>query len=183
MKARGLCIDHYDALRRYGDPLTPRSRRGDPDFNFWAKVDMDGPIPAHRPELGQCWVWTKGTNRKGYGMFAAGKQRSIGAHRWIWLRTNGPIPDGLVIDHLCRNRSCVRVSHMEPVTNGENSLRGETFAAANLAKTHCKWGHPLTPDNVYVSLRWPTRRQCKTCTRNRARGLHQTGQPVMKESP
>lgn len=138
---------------------------------------MDGPIPLNHPELGRCWVWTKATNKKGYGTFAVGDHRSVGAHRWIWIRTNGQIAKGLVIDHLCRNPPCVRVSHMEPVTNGENSIRGKTFAADNLIKTHCKWGHELSADNLYPVKNHPTRRHCKTCARNRSRGLQPNGEP------
>lgn len=141
-------------------------------------------MPVHYPELGPCWVWTGAKNRKGYGMFAAQSslgRASIGAHRWAWIREVGEIAEGLVIDHLCRNRSCVRVSHMEPVTNGENSLRGETFAADNIIKTHCKWGHALTPDNLYRVRDHPTRRHCRTCALNRSRGLHPSGRPLTAE--
>jgi len=78
----------------------------------------------------------------------------------------GPIPEGLVIDHLCRVRNCVNPAHMEPVTNTENVLRGTGPTAVNAQKTHCKHGHPLTPDNL---VKRTDRRECMECRRIRER--------------
>lgn len=78
---------------------------------FWEKVDKSG----------ECWVWTANTH-KGYGNYGS-RERRQKAHRWAWEFTNGPIPDGLEIDHLCRNRACVRPTHLEPVTHAENVRR------------------------------------------------------------
>lgn len=164
---------HYNRWRHRGAPEVIPTRYLDREAGFWAKVDRAGPVPAQRPDLGPCWVWTAATNRKGYGMFGDGERGSVGAHRWAWVQAHGPIPADLVPDHLCRNPPCVNPAHLELVTGGENSLRGNTFAAANAAKTHCKWGHALTPENSYG---YKGRRQCKTCARNRARGLRPTGE-------
>jgi hypothetical protein len=102
-------------------------------------------------EVNGCWRWNGARTAKGYShLVVAG--RNIYAHRAIWVLFNGPISGGLQIDHLCRNRGCVNVDHMEPVTCRTNLLRGEGNAirAARAARqTHCKQGHPLTPDNLY----------------------------------
>jgi len=70
-----------------------------------------------------CWVWQRALDYGGYGHMRINK-RYRGAHRVYWERENGPIPDGLQLDHLCRNRPCVRPSHLEPVTHAENMRRG-----------------------------------------------------------
>jgi hypothetical protein len=94
---------------------------------FWAKVDKGGPVPEHRPALGPCWVWTAAVRpgRYGgpYGEIKVG-DRARQAHVVAWQMEHGPVPDGLQLDHLCRLTLCVRVSHLEPVTSGENTRRG-----------------------------------------------------------
>jgi hypothetical protein len=66
-----------------------------------------------------CWVWLWHTTASGYGWF----QNRL-AHGVFWERENGPVPSGRQLDHLCRNRACIRVDHMEIVTNAENQRRG-----------------------------------------------------------
>ena len=116
---------------------------------FWPKVDMNGPVPANRPELGPCYVWTANRNRKGYGRIGlAGKGVAL-AHRVGYELQVGPIPEGLDPDYLCRNPSCVRGSHLEPVTKSENFLRGEHLNAVLHRLGQCKHGHRMEGDNVY----------------------------------
>ena len=106
--------------------------------NFWSKVQ----------KTDSCWIWT-GSKRYGYGFFGSNYEHRQ-AHRFSWELHRGPIPEGLQIDHLCRNPSCVNPEHLEPVTQRENILRG-VGATAKLAKqTHCKNGHPLSGDNLYL---------------------------------
>lgn len=72
-----------------------------------------------------CWEWP-GNQRGGYGRIetkVAGKRRRPAAHRVFYEEFVGPIPDGLSIDHLCRNRACVNPDHLEPVSMRENLLR------------------------------------------------------------
>jgi hypothetical protein len=88
------------------------------------------------------------------------------AHRLCWELANGPVPDGLDLDHLCRNRACCEVSHLEPVTRQVNLLRGETIAARNAARTHCPAEHEYTPENTQMK---DGTRQCRQCDRDRHR--------------
>ncbi len=87
------------------------------------------------------------------------------AHRFSYELANGPIPEGLQIDHLCRNRGCVRPDHMEAVTPRVNYLRGDSVPAKNARKTECKRGHPFTFQNTLVVERpgFHPSRQCRTC--------------------
>ena len=123
---------------------------------FWAKVDKSG----------TCWIWTAARNAFGYGKFSMGHARWIFAHRFAYETFRGPIPATLVIDHLCRNPSCVNPAHLEPVTNRENQLRGVGFAARHAAKTHCDHGHEFTPENTYTGYKG---RACRECHRLRER--------------
>lgn len=133
----------------------------EPFDRFWEKVDKDGPVPAHRPDLGPCWVWTAALC-KGYAQFWDG-QRQRRAHRWFWEQENGPVPDGLELDHLCRNRACVRPSHLEAVTGKVNCERGNT-GQNNAQKTHCPHGHSL--EDAYRGSKGE--RKCASCAKKRA---------------
>ncbi len=92
---------------------------------LWSKIDKNGPIPEHRPDLGACWVWTAATTN-GYGYLQIGGRqgRRVQAYKLAYEWLVGPVPAGLQLDHLCRNRRCVNPSHLEPVTQLENLLRG-----------------------------------------------------------
>lgn len=133
---------------------------------FWEKVNQDGPIPNHRPELGPCWLWTGNKTRQSYGRFHVSRGKQQVAHRWCYEQTLGAVPDGLQLDHLCRVTSCVRPSHLEPVTCRENLLRGNTFQARNARKTHCPNGHPYD----LLNTRWRPDgkgRECRQCGKDR----------------
>lgn len=111
-----------------------------------------------------CWIWQRCLTPLGYGHTT----QSLGggfAHRLAWEVVNGPIPPGLTIDHLCRNRACVNPAHLEPVTHRENVLRSPlALAAINARKTHCKRGHEFTPENTY-RVNAGRHRACRTCRR------------------
>lgn len=102
-----------------------------------------------------CWQWTAGKMSHGYGMIAVGRTMKY-AHRVAYELLVGPIPDGLTIDHLCRNRACVNPEHLEAVTIQENVRRGCT-------KTHCLRGHVYDEVNTYTSK--VGHRQCRVCAR------------------
>lgn len=106
-----------------------------------------------------CWLWDA-TSRNGYCSIRAGGRYEM-VHRSVYKMLVGPIPEGLTIDHLCRNRCCVNPDHLEPVTMIENLARGRGFGALNSAKTHCKRGHPLSGANLYVTSSGS--RGCRTC--------------------
>lgn len=140
---------------------------------LWAKVDKDGPVPSHRPDLGPCWVWTAST-AAGYGQLG-GKGGFKLAHRIAYELTHGPIPEGMTLDHLCRVRHCVNPLHLEVVTRVENIMRGEGPTARNARKTHCKHGHEFTPANTIHFTNWNGKpgRQCRTCSYQHSRAYRE----------
>lgn len=119
---------------------------------FWEKVEPTG----------FCWNWTGCVVVAGYGRFGVGNGVVANAHRWAYEYLVGPIPEGADLDHLCRNRACVNPDHLEPVTRGDNVLRGFSSPAANARKTHCKNGHEFTEENT---IRRRGTRECRTCVR------------------
>ncbi len=110
----------------------------------WAKVDPSG----------DCWEWTGAKGRTGYGLVWS-ERRVRGAHRVVYEALVGPIPDGMQIDHLCRNRACVNPDHLEAVTRQENIRRG-----FRVQKMTCPQGHPYDESNTY---RFDGRRYCRAC--------------------
>lgn len=123
-----------------------------------------------RVDPGGCWVWTGCTGGNGYGHLWGGHGRSNRAHRLSYEEHVGPIPAGLQLDHLCRNRLCVNPAHLEPVTSRENIMRGDSHVAKQAAQTHCLRGHPLSGDNLYEKKRGPsTIRICRECSRKASR--------------
>jgi len=113
-----------------------------------------------------CWDWV-GSKSWGYGMVRRKGYHDSKAHRISYERHVGPIPAGLTIDHLCRNRACGNPAHLEVVTMRENALRGGGPPAQNARKTHCPRGHPLSGANLY---RYPSgRRWCRICRRESQR--------------
>lgn len=111
-----------------------------------------------------CWLWLGAQNR-GYGRvwltLEGHKRKPLQAHRIAYETERGPIPDGLHLDHLCRNSFCVNPYHLEAVSNSENVRRGNP-GIRQLEKTHCPQGHPYDGANTYT---WHGQRQCRVCLR------------------
>jgi len=131
-----------------------------PEEYFREKIDRNGPrVPGIR---GRCWVWTASVGSRGYGLFGIAGDKTYLAHRYAYERARGPIKAPLQIDHLCRNRLCVRPTHLELVTPRENVMRGNTRAAENSRKTHCPLGHAYAGANLAFNSTGK-QRVCRLC--------------------
>lgn len=127
----------------------------DPQDRFFTKLR----------EANGCWEWTAALSQ-GYGVFRLTDTRTnILAHRWAWMFFRGPVPDGLDLDHLCRNRACVNPDHLEPVSRAVNLHRGEGLTGVNHRKTCCPKGHPYDVANTYVTKLG--HRSCRACSAGR----------------
>ena len=105
-----------------------------------------------------CWIWTGYCAQHGYAQIGKGIKKFY-IHRIVYEHFKGPIPPGLVIDHLCRVKCCLNPYHLEAVTSVVNILRG----SPNANKTHCKRGHPLSGDNLLTVSTRKNYRWCRTC--------------------
>lgn len=141
--------------------LLARTDPGSPEALFWRRVSVT--------EHG-CWEWQGYVNHRGYGVVHYDRKRRA-AHRTGYLLAVGPIPDGLVIDHLCRNTRCVNPNHLEPVTNVENVMRGMSPAAQAARATVCKNGHPFDDKNTHIAP-GSGKRRCRECHRARWRAAY-----------
>jgi len=133
------------------------------EVRFWEQVSPE-------PNSG-CWLWTGAENGQGYGVIGPGgcsrKNPHVMAHRLSHEMFKGAIPDGYVVDHLCRNPSCVNPDHLEAVTEKVNINRGisaERIRAKFAFVTHCKNGHEYTEDNTYrYTANGYQHRGCRIC--------------------
>lgn len=120
-----------------------------------------------------CWQWQAAITDNGYSYLAVrvnGLLVDQRGHRASYTAFVGPIPDGLVIDHLCRNRACVNPAHLEPVKQRTNLRRSEiTRASINATKTHCDNGHEYTPENTGAQGPGGMWRYCRECKREQYR--------------
>lgn len=126
---------------------------------FWLKVNKDAP--------NGCWEWTGYRCSNNYGYWKQRDSKIILPHRFAYEQLVGPIPDGLVLDHLCRNPPCVNPEHLEPVTQRVNLLRGIGGSARAARVTHCPSGHPYDLLNTYYHK--DGSRDCRPCRQQRTR--------------
>lgn len=145
-------------MGRRGAKPRPASER------FHSKYEVD-------PTTG-CWNWTAARGDHGYGTIgetvAPMKSKTLLAHRLSFEMHKGPIPEGLVVDHMCNNRACVNPNHLQAITHWENINRSPSPEIQRRLANRCIRGHDLTDQaNVYIRLD-TGRRQCKPCERIRA---------------
>lgn len=167
--AFGLCKAHRERVVTTGDlaPDRPFAQNLKWPENLLRRLVFHAPGPlttgcvtvALKPRSSQATYRRVSVN---------GEARSAYVAVWEWLR--GAIPEGKVIDHLCRNGACVNPGHLEPVTVRENTLRGVGPSAVNAAKTHCLRGHQFTEENTYRPPKEPHKRKCRECGRIRQAG-------------
>ncbi|WP_074133296.1 HNH endonuclease signature motif containing protein [Mycolicibacterium houstonense] len=159
-KTRGYCRIHYFRALRSGkiEKL--------PALTIKQRIEAN----IRRSTSSSCWEWT-GTLVNGYGQISVSGKR-VGAHRVSYEAFVGPIPDGLHIDHLCRNPPCVNPQHLEPVTPGENSRRGALYPSLRGIRGCKKHGQADGFVGVYWSKRDNCEREgwrCRICQRVRTR--------------
>ena len=151
--ARGLCPKHYARLRSLG-PLPSKS----PEQRFWANVEKSE----------SCWLWrghlstSSRSGSGGYGLLCVSGKK-VYAHRFSFILHGGHIPDGLQLDHKCRVRNCCNPDHLEPVTQRENLLRGESPSAKSARRSRCSRGHLYTPENTAFGSKSVRGRICLEC--------------------
>lgn len=150
----GFCGMHRQRWLKYGDPLFVAQIRGDDQRRLMSRVTIVAEtgcweVPVHKGDL--------------YGRVRYKGTRWV-AHRAFYDMLIGPIPEGLTVDHLCRNKPCVNPDHLEPVTQRVNNLRAESPVTTNATKTHCLRGHEFTPENTLLCS---GSRYCRICMRLR----------------
>lgn len=147
--ARGWCDSHAKAIQRGTfDPVTGEDRRRPRGRSFENRL-------AASIEVGDCWEWRLYRfSEKGYGQVRL-PDRLMLAHRWVWENLVGPIPPGLDLDHLCRNRPCVNPDHLEPVTHQVNLQRG----SHDFTQGPCIRGH----DHAYRHRAPGGQTYCRAC--------------------
>lgn len=116
-------------------------------------------ILSRTSQVGDCLLY-QGALADGYAHIGLSGKRWYYAHVFMFEVLIGPIPMGLELDHLCRNRSCVNPAHLEPVTHRENCVRGVGFVSRKASQTTCMRGHELAGGNLYS---WRGHRYCKKC--------------------
>lgn len=157
-RAQGRCGKHYQAARAHGVLATIQPQGRTALERFYAYLDTHDPA--------QCWRWQGATDKDGYGVFSPSGKGTVRVHRWAYEQLVGPIPDGLVLDHLCEQRDCANPQHTRPTTNRNNVLRSATSpSAVNARKAECHQGHALAGDNLTVNANGA--RLCRICERER----------------
>lgn len=143
-------------------------------LRFWQKVNKEAG--------GGCWLWTASVQEKrgGYGQFRVGR-RMLRAHKITYALLIGAVPEGLVLDHLCRVPRCVNPLHLEPVTHAENIRRGEAPSAIAVRTDRCVRGHAFTDTNTL--LKKDGRRECRSCANEGQRARRRDRSVLLAADP
>jgi hypothetical protein len=151
---RGFCNMHLRRWVRTGRAGEAETRKTDTarltDLSLYSRVIDTG-----------CWQWTGYINKDGYAHMAYLGRQGVPAHRVAWVLANGPIPDGMTVDHVCFNPGCVNAKHLQLLTRSANSRRKK------MIKTCCVHGHEFTDENTYLDKSNRGRR-CRACGRERS---------------
>lgn len=147
--------------------MTGRPRISDEERldRFYSKVNIS--------PFAECWEWLGFKNKNGYGKFHSwnGKKQDQNAHRFSFKHFNGPLLDGMVIDHICRNPGCVNPRHLRQVTPKINAIENNSSAPYfNSKKTHCPRGHEYSQENTAI---YGGARVCRVCKKNQTRASQQ----------
>lgn len=137
----------------------------------------DSRVGPRLADDGDCLIWTGALTGDGYGRVGLPRATPYEhaprarVHRVAYLRAFGPIPTGLVVDHLCRVRACARLDHLEAVSPYLNAMRGDTVAADHAHRSQCPAGHPLTGPgaDLVPAAAEQGRRVCRRCERTKRR--------------
>lgn len=152
-----------------------KEQRGDSGGALYVEEDRGYVTPCH--------IW-QGMKSSGYAIRRDGRRRNIRIHREKFEERHGPLPEGMVPDHLCRQRACVNVEHMEAVTRGENVLRGMHPKMIAFRNETCVQGHAKTPENGYrrANGKWVCRPCRNAYKRRRAESPHRGHLPSVEKN-
>jgi hypothetical protein len=162
MRTVAFVVDTRQLRRAHRSPrktLEAMVTRGSPSYERFVQM-----VLCHDTDA--CLIWGRAKHKDDYGFVRTPSGRSELAHRVAWRIAQGhEIPEGMVLDHLCRNTRCVNPTHLEPVTSRENTLRGNSPNVRTRQKQECKRGHPYTGDNIRLALEGKrgVRRMCRKC--------------------
>lgn len=157
--------EHERYMAMAAVPISDGSCHVPPLYRFLSRMDVS--------TGSECIFWKGKLGKNGYAKLSIG-DKDMYAHRFSYTMFVGPIPEGMRIDHECRNRNCVNPSHLRLVTHRENCIyNSSSTSAMNLVKTHCKNGHEFTPENT-IMIRPETpgampSRRCRECKNRRDR--------------
>lgn len=145
------------------------------------KPIFDRLLPKLRHTDTGCIEWSGSVDSKGYGIIGKGGRGGgiVRVHRFVYETIHGCVPDGLELDHLCRNKRCCRISHLEPVTHRENILRGMAPSAIHARKTHCPKGHEYrVSTQLHPNGKRGIWRKCRQCNTDQKRAKRQSDPAV-----